>query len=90
MKQIVQDYEENIIQPPLEFRDDYKPTIIPHTKKTKLLKPIPSPRTKKQIIKLPILLPRTIIQETNKALKGYTKTYEISIKNNKDPITELD
>ena len=29
------------------------------------------------------------IQETNKALKGYTKSYEISIKNDKDPLIQL-
>ena len=62
------------IEPPLEFRDDYKP--------------IPAPRTKKQVIKKPVPLPRTIIKETNKALKGYTTSYEISIKN-KDPLIQL-
>ena len=31
---MIQDYEENIIQLPLEFRDDYKPTAAPRTKKT--------------------------------------------------------
>ena len=68
-------YEENIIEPPLEFRDDYKP--------------IPAPRTKKQVIKKPVSLPRTQIKETNKALEGYTTSYEISIKNNKDPLVQV-
>ena len=31
VKQMVQDYEENIILPPLEFRDDYKPIPKPRT-----------------------------------------------------------
>ena len=62
VKQMVYDYENNIILPPLEFRD----------------KPIPLPRTKK-----PVPLPRTKIEQTDKALKGYTKSYEISIKNNR-------
>ena len=70
VKQMVQDYEENIILPPLEFRDDYKP--------------VPLPRTKK-----PVPLPRTKIEEVAKALKGYTKSFEIDIKNNKDPLTQL-
>ena len=72
VKQMVQDYEENIILPPLEFRDDYKPT--------------PKPRTKK-----PTPLPRTKIEQVDiKAdLKGYTKSYEIGIKNNKDPLAQL-
>ena len=70
VKQMVQEYEDNIILPPLEFRDDYKPT--------------PKPRTKK-----PTPLPRTKIDEVDKALKGYTKSYEIGIKNDKDPLEQL-
>ena len=83
VKQMVQSYEENIIQPPLEFRDndiipppiqfrdDYKPTPAPH----KLKKSKPVPRTK--------------IEETKKALKGYTKSIQINIKFNKDPLKRL-
>ena len=70
VKQMVQDYEDNIIEPPLEFRDDYKPT--------------PKPRAKK-----PTPLLRTKIEEKAQAMKGYTKSYEISIKNNKDPLEQL-
>ena len=70
VKQMVQDYEDNIILPPPEFRDDYKPTPKPRTKK-----PVPAPRTK--------------IEQVAKALKGYTKSFEIGIKNNKDPLTQL-
>ena len=70
VKQMVQDYEDNIILPPLEFRDDYKP--------------VPAPRTKK-----PVPLPRTKIEQVDKALKGYTKSFEIGIKNNKDPLAQL-
>ena len=72
VKQMVQDYEDNIIIPPLEFRDDYKPVPLPRTKK-----PVPVP------------LPRTKIEQVAKALKGYTKSFEISIKNNKDPLAQL-
>ena len=71
VQQMVRDYEENIIPPPLEFRDGYKP--------------VPALRTKRQ----PVPLPRTIIQKTNKALKGFTKSYEINIKNSKDPLMQL-
>ena len=70
VNQMVQDYENNIIIPPLEFRDGYKP--------------VPMPRTKK-----PVPLPRTKIEQTDKALKGYTKSYEINIKNDKDPSVQL-
>ena len=61
VKQMVQDYEDNIIQPP-----------------------IPKPRTKK-----PTPLPRTKIEQVDKALKGYTKSFEIGIRNNKDPLVQL-
>ena len=70
VKQMVQDYEDNIILPPLEFRDDYKP--------------VPAPRTKK-----PTPLPWTKIEQVDKAMKGYTKSFEIGIKNNKDPLEQL-
>ena len=68
---MVKQYEENIILPPTEFRDNYKP--------------IPTPRTKKNAVKKPVPTPRTIIQQNDKALKGYTKSFEISMRNNKDP-----
>ena len=70
VKKMVQEYEDNIILPPLEFRDDYKP--------------IPKPRTKK-----PVPSPRTTIEQVDKALKGYTKSFEIGIKNNKDTLAQL-
>ena len=67
VKQMVKEYEENIIIPPPRFRDGYKPK--------KLVKPIPALRTK--------------IEETNKALKGYTSSYIISIKHSTDPLIQL-
>ena len=44
---------------------------------------------RKAIIKKPVPIPRITINQPNKALKGYTKSYEISIKNNKDPLVQL-
>lgn len=73
VQQMIQDYEENIILPPIEFRDKSVPTPR---------KPVPTPRK-------PVPSPRTKINETNKALKGYAKSYEINIKNNKDPLIQL-
>ena len=70
VKSMVDAYEQNIILPPLEFRDGYKPTPAPRTKK-----PVPAPRTK--------------IEQTDEAMKGFTKSYEISIKNDKDPLVQL-
>ena len=49
-----------------------------------LNRPVPAPRTKR-----PVPAPRTNIEQTAKALKGYTKSYEISIKNDKDPLVQL-
>ena len=37
----------------------------------------------------PVPMPRTQINQVDKALKGYTKSYEIGIKNNKDPLEQL-
>ena len=70
VKQMAKEYEENIILPPPEFRNDYKP--------------IPTPRSKK-----PVPTPRTIIKQTDKALKGFTKSFEIGIRNNKDPLIQM-
>ena len=75
VKQMAKEYEENIILPPIEFMDDYKP--------------VPAPRTKQHAVKKPVPTPRTKIEQTDKALKGYTKSYEISIKNNKDPLAQM-
>ena len=51
-------------------------------------KPVPTSRTKKLMDK-PVPASRTKIEQTNKALKGYTKSYTISIKNNKDPLAQM-
>lgn len=57
VKNMVQEYENNIIlPPPVEFAD----------------KPTPAPRTKKLVTEKPVRLPRTKIGETNQALKSYT------------------
>ena len=61
VKDMVQQYEDNIIIPPPEFRDDYKPIPLPRTKKP-LQAPIPAPRTKKTVPEK-----RTIISQVEKA-----------------------
>nr|DAC81289.1 TPA_asm: PolB [Corynactis coral adintovirus] len=70
VKEMVKQYEENIILPPLEFRDDYKP--------------VPAPRTKK-----PVPAPRTRITQVASALKGYTQSFEVGIKHDKDPLQQM-
>ena len=83
VKDMVQQYEDNIIIPPPEFRDDYKPIPLPRTKKP-LQAPIPAPRTKK-----PVPEKRTIISQVEKALKGYTKSFDVELRDKKDPLLQL-
>ena len=68
--------------PTPQFRDDYKPIPAPRTKKP-LQAPIPTPRTKKPSEK------RTIISQVEKALKGYTKSFDVELRDNKDPLLQL-
>ena len=75
VKQMVQEYKDNIIPPPSQFRDDYKPVPIPRTKNTVLEKPVPLPTTK--------------IEQKNKALEGYAKSFEVTIKSEEDPLEQL-
>ena len=101
--------DQNIILPPLEYRDYYNPKpkkVIPSPRKSVKqmaqeyedniiqppsefrddYKPIPLPRTKS--IK-PSPATRTIIEETDKAMKGYTLSYKINIKHSTDPLLQL-
>ena len=78
VKSMVQQYEDNVISPPPKFRDDYKPIPAPRTKKS-LQAPIPAPRTKKQTSEKPVPEKRTIISQVEKALKGYTQSFDVEI-----------
>ena len=82
VRDMIQDYEENIIAPPLEFRDEEN-----------IIKPPLEFRDEENIIKPPLEYmnpaPITQIKQVDKALKGYTKSYEISINNDKDPLEQL-
>ena len=73
VKDMVQQYEDNIIIPPPELRDDYKP--------------IPAPRTKKPSEK-PVPEKRTIISQVEKALKGYTQSFDVELRDKKDPLLQ--
>ena len=87
VKDMVQKYEDNIISPPPEFRDDYKPIPAPRTKKPSKA-PIPTPRTKKPSEK-PVPEKRTIISQVEKALKGYTQSFDVELRDKKDPLLQL-
>ena len=87
VKEMVKEYEDNIISPPPEFRDDYKPIPAPRTKKP-LQAPIPTPRTKTPSEK-PVPEKRTIISQVEKALKGYTQSFDVELRDKKDPLLQL-
>ena len=103
LKHAVQD---NIILPPLEFRDKPVPThksvkqmVQDYDEKARYYKPrppVPTPRKSvKQIVQdyeykpKPVPATRTNIEQTDKALEGYTKSYKISIKNDNDPLAQM-
>lgn len=71
---MIKENEEYIIQPPLEFRDDYKPLPKLRTK-TATKKPTPYPRTK--------------ITFRAKALTSGFESFNVKMKNNKDPLLQL-
>ena len=80
VKSMVQQYEDNVIS--------HKPIPAPRTKKP-LQAPIPAPRTKKQTSEKPVPEKRTIISQVEKALKGYTKSFDVELRDNKDPLLQL-
>ena len=109
VKQMVKDYENTIIKPPVQFRDGPqplprnniisppiqfadKPKAAPRVKKVSFdnqlipRRPISMPRKKKVT---PIPTQRTQITEVARAFKGYTKSYEVGIKNETDPLIQM-
>ena len=86
VKDMVQQYEDNIISPPPEFRD--KPIPLPRTKKPSQA-PIPAPKTKKQTSEKPVPEKRTIISQVEKALKGYTQSFDVELRDKKDPLLQF-
>ena len=94
VKELVDYFErQRLPAPPSEWLQEIeqlnRPVPAPRTKR-----PVAAPRTKipvaaPRMIKKPVPTPRTVIEEKAKALKGYAKSFEISIKNNKDPLMQL-
>ena len=98
VKDMVKEYEDNIILPPPVFRDRpipkprtekplQAPIPTPRTKKPSQA-PIPTPRTKKPSEK-PVPEKRTIISQVEKALKGYTQSFDVELRDKKDPLLQL-
>ena len=88
VKFMVQQYEDNIISPPSKFRDVHKPIPLPRTKKPSQA-PITAPKTEKQTSEKPVPERRTIISQVEKALKGYTQSFDVELRNKKDPLLQL-
>ena len=90
----VKEYED-IIQPPEQFRDGYKPIPKPRTdrplqmrrlpKPTRKPPPPPIPQVEDHIINVPV--PK--IKELNKALKGHAKSYGIELQDNLNPLNHF-
>ena len=91
VKQMTKEYEDNIIAPPDEFKDEYKPIPKPRKTVKQMTKEYESHiiQPPDEFKDKPTPLKRTIIEETAKALKGYTSSYIISIKHNTDPLLQL-
>ena len=91
VKQMTNEYEDNIIAPPDEFKDEYKPIPKPRKTVKQMTKEYESHiiQPPDEFKDKPTPLKRTIIEETAKALKGYTSSYIISIKHNTDPLLQL-
>ena len=51
-------------------------------------RPIPKPRTKKPSEK-PVPEKRTIISQFEKALKGYTQSFDVELRDKKNPLLQL-
>ena len=89
VKQMVKEYENTIIKPPVQFRDGPQPmprnNIIPPPIQF-ADKPKAAPRMKKMA---PVPTQRTQITEVVRAFKGYNKSYEVGIKNETDPLIQM-
>ena len=102
VKSIVQQYEDNVSSPPIDYKPIPAPrtqksldAYIP----SKPSRPIPAPRTQKSLDAYipskpsqPIPAPpkkRTIIAQIQQALQGFTKSFDIELRDNKDPLVQL-
>ena len=82
---------DDVIQPPSEFRDKPVPASRKNVKQMvqEYEDNIIQPPLEFRDDYKPVPLPRTKIEQVTKALKGYTKSFEIGVKHNKDPLTQL-
>ena len=97
LKSLSTDELKQFISVTKDIKKPRKPVPTPRTKKLSR-RPIPTPRKSvKQIVNeyenitkpIPTPMVRTKIEQIDKALKGYTKSYELNVKNNKDALVQL-
>ena len=89
VKDMVKEYEESIIPPPPQFRNEYKPTPKPRTVKP-IEKPIPKPRTDLQKISTNDLFnfDDDIFQKENASLRSFKIINTRNVQNKKfNPFT---
>ena len=88
--------EDNIIAPPPVFRD--KSILAPRRSvkqmveeyEDNIIAPLPEFRDEPiSAEKQPVPPPRTKIKQVNKALQGFTESYEVNIINEEDPLIQL-
>ena len=86
---MVKEYED-IIQPPEQFRDGYKPIPKPRTDRLlQMQNARRPPKPKRPPPPPPIKEPSSKIKELSRALKGHVKSYEVEIQDNLNPLNHF-
>ena len=95
VKQMVKEYED-IIQPPEQFRDRYKPIPKPRTDRPLQMRgnqnarrPPKPQRSPPPPPKIEHEEPSSKIKELSRALKGHAKSYEVDIQDNLNPLNHF-
>ena len=76
----------DIIQPPEQFRDAYKPIPKPRTDRPLQMRGNQNARRPRKPQRLPPPPPKRGIKELSRALKGHAKSYEVEIQDNLNPL----
>ena len=81
---------EDIIQPPEQFRDGYKPIPKPRTDRPlQMQNARRPPKPQRPPPPPPEREPSSKIKELGRALKGHVKSYEVEIQNNLNPLNHF-
>ena len=92
---MVKEYDD-IIQPPEQFRDAYKPILKPRTDRPLQMRENQSARRPPKHQRLPPPPPKiereepsSKIKELSRAFKGHAKSYEVEIQDNLHPLNHF-